>query len=213
MEELAAGWERGHPARTCTGARLCPYCSLPHSLKGSILSWRRLLDSTYCTDTAMSMECWSAPLDEYTCIKVLPGGVDGGVPVPLKDTSCEPLPAVSVTQRDPVSAPTCSGVNVTLIVQLAPTPRLELQVFVSVKAWPALMEIHIKVPVPVLVSVTVCAGLVVNIFWGAKVRVEGERLAMGVCCAPVPLRFRFCGLSLASSKITSTAVRAPPPMV
>src|SRR6266571_6127232 len=62
----------------------------------------------------------------------LAGGV---VPVPLSPTNCGLLAALSLTVKEAVSVPTRDGINVTLMVQLAPVARvdgLRGQVFV----WP-----------------------------------------------------------------------------
>jgi len=59
----------------------------------------------------------------------VPGGVIGGAPVPLKLTVCGVPLALSAMERDALSVPVAPGVNVTLIVQLAPAATLVPQVF------------------------------------------------------------------------------------
>ncbi len=56
------------------------------------------------------------------------------IPVPLSPTDCELPTAASAMPSDALSGPACVGVNVTLIVQLAPAARLEPQVFVCGKS-------------------------------------------------------------------------------
>ncbi len=59
-----------------------------------------------------------------------------------------------------------------------------------------------------LVSVTVCAGLVVLTCWLANVRLVGDRLA-AAGALPVPVKDTVCGLPLASSVIVMAPVRVP----
>jgi len=54
----------------------------------------------------------------------------GATPVPLNETFCGLPAALSVTDSVPVRLPVPVGVNVTLIVQLAPAPRLIPQLLV-----------------------------------------------------------------------------------
>ena len=52
------------------------------------------------------------------------------VPVPVRDTVCGLFGAVSLMFRLPLAVPICVGVNVTLIVQLAPAATEDPQLFV-----------------------------------------------------------------------------------
>src|SRR5207302_5919919 len=61
------------------------------------------------------------------------------------------------------------------------------------------MLLMARVAVPVFDSVTVCAALVVPTVWLAKVSEAGERLAVVVGAAPVPVRPTVCGLPEALS--------------
>ena len=67
------------------------------------------------------------------------------------------------------------------------------------------MPLTVKVVVPTLVSVTVCAGLVVPMGTMPKFRMARERLA----AVPIPARLTFCGLPAALSETLSIAVRVP----
>ena len=65
----------------------------------------------------------------------------------------------------------------------------------------------LKVALPVLLRVTVCAVLVTSAGWLPKARLVGERLT--TAAAPVPERLTVCGLPLALSVMLSEAVRLP----
>ncbi len=65
----------------------------------------------------------------------------------------------------------------------------------------------LNVALPVLVSVTDCAALVVPTAWLGNKRLAGERLTAGA--VPVPLRLTVCGLLLALSVMVRTPVRVP----
>ena len=67
----------------------------------------------------------------------------------------------------------------------------------------------LKAAVPVLVSVTVCAALVVPTFWFPKLTLVGLRLTMGAGVTPVPLSPAPCGLFVALSITEIVAVRLP----
>ena len=90
----------------------------------------------------------------------------GTVPVPLKLTVCGLPLALSVSVRLPDRAPLTVGVNVTLITQLplAATGALVLQVvpLASIAKSPVTaMPVKVKDAVPLLVTVTALAALVV----------------------------------------------------
>lgn len=103
------------------------------------------------------------------------------------------------------------GVNVMLIVQLAPAANVVPQVDVRAKLLELVpvseMLVIVIAALPVLVSVTTFALLVVLIGWMPKARLPGERLAAGA--APVPVSATVCGLPAALSLVERDAVRAP----
>src|SRR5437868_5113203 len=70
------------------------------------------------------------------------------------------------------------------------------------------MLLIVSVAEPVLVSVTVCAALVVLINWLPKVRLVGDRLTAGAV-VPVPVNETVCGLPAALSVTESVPVREP----
>src|SRR5215813_5079053 len=113
-------------------------------------------------------------------------GGGGTTPVPPSVTDCVPLGSLSVKVSVAERAPAAAGENVTLTVQLALTPSvfgLSGQLLFDEKSPPLAPPIATPVivsgAVPVLVSVTVCAGLVVPTFWLANVRPLGVSVAVG----------------------------------
>src|SRR5579859_1969960 len=83
------------------------------------------------------------------------------VPIPVSVTVCGLLAALSLTVRVPVCEPALRGLKTTLIVQLAPAARLVPQLLVWANGPVVAMLVMLIATVPVLVSVAVCAGLVV----------------------------------------------------
>jgi hypothetical protein len=71
--------------------------------------------------------------------------------------------ALSVMMIFALLVPVLVGVNVTLMLQLAPGPTLEPQLLVCAKsagfAPPTMILVILKLAVPLFVSVTVCAAL------------------------------------------------------
>lgn len=86
--------------------------------------------------------------------------------MPVSEMLCGLPDALSVTDSVAFRTPVAVGLNVMLMVQLALAATLEPQVLVSAKSplFVPLMLIpeplKVSVAVPVLVSVTVCAALV-----------------------------------------------------
>jgi hypothetical protein len=107
--------------------------------------------------------------------------------------------------RVPVSVPLTVGVKVTLIVQLAPAPRLDGQLLLSEKYSVAEMLEMVSAPVPTLVSVTDCAALVEPTAMLENVRVLVDREAL----EPVPLKVTVCGLLLALSVMVRVPLTVP----
>ena len=102
---------------------------------------------------------------------------------------------MSVSVIVPVRIQDAVGVNVTLMEQSASAATELAQVLVWAKSPLAVMVSGVRVPVPVLVRVTVCGLLWVETVRAAKVRVAAERLTTGA--SPVPLRVTIWGLLLA----------------
>src|SRR2546427_30905 len=107
------------------------------------------------------------------------------------------------------------GVNVRLRRQLAPATTVApfVQVVPAAMAKspgfePArAMLVMLRVAVPLLVRVTVCAGLVVLRRWSPKARLVGAKVTAGAM--PIPASDTDCGLPGASSVMVTVAVRAP----
>jgi hypothetical protein len=112
-------------------------------------------------------------------------------------TVCGLFSPLSLTVTVPVGVPPVVGVKVTDIVQLEFTATLEPQVLVSAKGPVALTLLIVSAAVPVLVSVTTWAGLVVLINCVGKVRLVGERVATP--CIPTPVRVAIWGVPIALS--------------
>jgi len=92
---------------------------------------------------------------------------EGAVPVPLKLTACGLLEALSVKFSEALRLPVADGVNVTLTVQVllgvtvAPV-QVSARLAKSVAfAPPNVTVVTMRLPVPVLVTVSAWAALVV----------------------------------------------------
>jgi hypothetical protein len=147
---------------------------------------------------------------------VKPKSGTGAVPVPVSGTVCGLLVALSVMVKVPVRGPVTVGVNVTLIVQVFDPAvagkvagQADVPVLVSAKSPDAAMEMIVRGPVPVFVSVTVCAALIIFSSWLPKVRLVGASVTAGVGFAPVPVNAMFCGLVLSLSVSCNVAVSLP----
>lgn len=130
-------------------------------------------------------------------------------PVPLRETLWGLPPPLSLMFRVAVRVPNAVGLNVTLMLQLAPATNEVPQVWVCAK-FPAFvpvipMPMMLKVVVPTFVKVTVCDGLVVSITTEPKLKLRGESFAI----VPTPLSVTFCGLPTALSVMFTAAVRFP----
>ncbi len=69
------------------------------------------------------------------------------------------------------------------------------------------MPVIVNDTLPVFVSVTACAALVVLTCWFPNERLVGEKLTAGA--VPVPARLTICGLLLALSVMVTVPVRVP----
>ena len=105
------------------------------------------------------------------------------MPVPDSGTVCGLFEALSVIVRFPVRAPNCVGVKVTLIVQFFPAASVLPQGFVLVvcaKSPLVAMLLMFSVAVPVLLSVTLFAGVVTPTTVLPNVREVGTRVTTGL---------------------------------
>ena len=130
-------------------------------------------------------------------------------PVPDNATFCGLLAALSLTPKAALRAPLALGLNLTLIVQLAPTANELPQLWVCEKS-PALVPVIaipliVNVVVPTFVNVTGLAAVVIPTFTEPKLRLPGESFAV----VPIPLSSTFCGLPAALSVTINEALRVP----
>ena len=119
-------------------------------------------------------------------------------PVPDSGTIWGLPAALSVIVRFPLSGPVVAGVKVTLMVQVFPGAMLDkvlglmgqavAPVLVSAKPAEAAIELMVSGPVPLLVSVTGIAALVVVTICGLKGTGLGEKPTVGTEFEPVPVR-------------------------
>src|SRR5713226_4780622 len=104
---------------------------------------------------------WLAKVSEEA--ERLTTGAEAAAPVPVRLTDCGLPEALSAMLKLPVRVPDAVGVNVTLMLQLAPAATELPQVFVSTKSPLAAILVIVRAALPVLDSVTVCAALVVPV--------------------------------------------------
>jgi hypothetical protein len=115
---------------------------------------------------------------------------------------------LSVTVRVPKILPTAVGVNVTLMLQVAPTAILAPQVVVTPKLVEATIPVTNSEALPKFVRVTVCAALVLWSGSVGKVKLSGESDARGAEI-PVPDSGTVCGLLGALSVKVTEPTAAP----
>lgn len=108
----------------------------------------------------------------------------------------------------PVSVPADFGLKVMVKVQLPPGASDAVQLLVAVYADPAsLILLIVRLVLPVLVSVTICGGLVVLTTTVPKFKLLAESVAMGP--VPVPVKLTVCGLLRALSVTVIAPVIVP----
>lgn len=139
-------------AHDCPGSRVL----------GQLFVWEKynpltLIPSTFSVETPVFVRVaiWGGvqppPTKRATQEKFILPGVSVAVvaaPMPLRETVCGLPGAVSATESVPLTLPIALGMNVMLIVQLAPDGRLEPQVSVSPKLAVAAMPTMLSVVVP-----------------------------------------------------------------
>lgn len=131
-------------------------------------------------------------------------------PVPVSVTCCGLFAALSVIVTVPLKVPAVGGVKVTEIVQFFPAATLVPQVLVSPKFVLAAMLVMVRVALPVLVSVTVCAALVVPTLTLLKVKLAGKSWTAGAV-VPMPVRLTVWGLPGALSVTDRVPLIVPDP--
>ena len=137
------------------------------------------------------------------------GDSSTAVPTPLRLTVCGLPLALSSRVKVPSRVPVPTGLNATLIVQLACGARLlEHVVAEMAKSAEGVMLLIVRDMVPVFFSVTFLAGLVVPSACVPNVRLVGARLTIGNPC-PLPESETSCGLALALSGNSRLPVCTP----
>jgi hypothetical protein len=107
--------------------------------------------------------------------------IPAAVPVPLTVTICGLLTALSVIVTVPLKVPATVGLNVTLIVHVpAGAIGFAVQVFVSANGALTTTLGTVRFPLPVFVTVIVCAALVVFTAWFPNGSVEGATITVAV---------------------------------
>jgi hypothetical protein len=109
--------------------------------------------------------------------------------------------------RVPRLVPAPGGLKDTEMAQLAPALTVLPQVLVWEKSPVVVMPKIVSEELPVLVSVTVWALLLIPTISGGKVSKEEDRLTWAPI--PVPLKVTTCGLPPASSVTVSVPVHVP----
>ena len=100
------------------------------------------------------------------------------------------------------------GLNVTVIVQDAFTATAAaVQLLVCEKSPLAVIELTVKLAVPVFVTVTVCGELLFPTNTPAKLTPTVDSVTAGA--TPVPLKATLCGLPAALSLMLTVDVRLP----
>jgi hypothetical protein len=123
------------------------------------------------------------------------------LPVPVKPTDCGLVAALSLTDKFPERAPVADGLNLMLMVQLAPEFSIVPQVVADCRNSPPIvfvMLIPVSVVASLFLTVITWAALVVPTVCAANVRVAGVT-ATGT--TPVPVSVSDCGLLDAPSVI------------
>lgn len=140
------------------------------------------------------------------------------LPVPVSETFCGLPVALSAMASVAENSPVAVGVKVTLMVQLDPDAKFPvgLQAFVPLASaklplFSPVIEKLVKVtgPVPVFVTITLCAGLVEFTYCEENIRLLGATVTVAGPFAPVPVNITICGLPVALSVKVTVPVRVP----
>ena len=135
-------------------------------------------------------------------------------PVPVRPNVCGLPLALSAKLSEALRIPIADGVNVTLTVQVpmggtvAPVQVSALLAKSLAFVPPIVTAEMVRLAVPVLVTVSAWAALVVLISWLLKLILGADKLTRGAA-VPVPLKVTVCGLLEALSLKFSEALRLP----
>src|ERR1035437_2073806 len=184
-----------------------------------VLVWKKSpVAATWVTVNAavpllVSVTCWAALLLPTTwLVKESDEGLNAtwgtaACPVPKMLIDCGEPVALSVTLSFPPRVPAAVGAKVTAIMQLAPTATEEPQVLVWEKSPVITTWVTVRAAVPLLVSVTCWAALVLPKTWLVKETVPALNATVGdVAC---PLRRADCTEPGALSVKLNHPPRAP----
>src|SRR5579863_374412 len=141
-------------------------------------------------------------------------------PVPLNATVCGLPVALSAISNVAVRAPAACGVNSTLIVQLAPAASVPVGLHPplvfgcgtlksSASAPLVVNPAKLTAAVPVFVTITLNAALVVLIACEPNVNDVGVTVTVAAPGVPVPVKVTVCGLPVALSVNVIVPVRVP----
>ena len=188
---------------------VAPVGTVPH-VNATAIESEDDVPPTASTSTANST---LLPADTV-CALVPPAGTTiwKSMPVPKRLMLCGLSPALSLIESAAVLEPPDVGMNVTLMVQFAPGRTVGPQVVADWEKSPLFVpvkniELMFKVSLPLFVTVTVCAALVVATACVVNVSVVGVIVA--VAPVPKPNSVAVCGLPGASSAIETIAVLEP----
>jgi hypothetical protein len=122
--------------------------------------------------------------------------------------------ALSVRVIVAARAPVAVGEKVALMEQAEPAAKLDGHVLPEIEKSPGLVPpnatvVKLTALLPVLVTVTLCAALVVPVFCNANVKLDGLIPSVNVGTWPAPLSPMDCGLPVALSVRVIEAVRVP----
>jgi hypothetical protein len=113
--------------------------------------------------------------------------VTGASPVPVRPTSCGEFVALSLIVIPPVMAPVAVGVNVAIIVQVAPAFNVLPHVFVWPKSPLTVIAIAV-LAVPVFFTVIILLALVLPTAVEVKASLAGVAVTVVDDDVPVPER-------------------------
>src|SRR5690242_17144888 len=163
--------------------------------------------------TVCGVLAWPTPCDPKLRTVGLADNT-GEVPLPVSDTCCVPLPALSLMFKVATRWPVADGRKVTETVVLALTATVIGAGVVTTNspanvAFVMLKLVIWRLAVPVLVMVT-CRGTLVTLTpWSPKLRLVGFRVTAGAGATPVPFSDTVWGLFAASLLMIRFAVRCP----
>ena len=179
---VAVGMNTTLMVQLVLGARLAPQVVV-ETLKSPVVEITMLLSVTLWLFFSVNVFGRLAVPTVCGAYVALPGvNATGGMPVPESGTVCGLFAALSVSVMLPVRNPSWVGVNVTLIMQLAPAASVLPQGFVLVAAAKSpliTMLLMFRVELPVFATVTLLAVVFVPTTVLANTSDVGVRVTTG----------------------------------